>query len=486
LGGVDPSLVLAGFAATGLSMMSLVSLSILCSVYARKPRTAIVGTYLVILGYLSAAGLMTGLAAAFHGFANLAVLGRLTPLTVDDLVFALNAGNIFRTSYRLLETMGSGSSWSSEVPGLLRNYAIFHVSLTVLCAVWAVSRLRALALPEMRASGGVSRRALVRLRGRPSVSDSPVVWKEVFAEPRLQLNWLGRIACTLLVILSFVPPAWIAYYYWLDGPLHWRGNEISEAMNWYVRIAGTVVSCLTLLGVAVRASGAVGGERDRQTLDSLLTSPLDSSEILFGKLIGSVCSVRWGWLWLATIWALGLVSGGLSPVAVPLLVVAWLTYATFLAILGLWFSCACRTTLRANVGTLGAAVAAAVGHWLPWITCCVPLFISAGPGLDLSWIAQFQALALTPPLALGYLAFRGSDAYRVPEDERFMLFALLGLVCWATAAGLLWAATANRFRIQAHPTPLAPRQPSDSNGRIAKPLRNQDIAEQELEPGSPR
>src|SRR5207302_1261943 len=46
MGGVDPDFVLVGFAATGVTMISLASFGILCSVHARKSREAILLTYL--------------------------------------------------------------------------------------------------------------------------------------------------------------------------------------------------------------------------------------------------------------------------------------------------------------------------------------------------------------------------------------------------------------------------------------------------------
>src|SRR5205085_2520171 len=93
-------------------------------------------------------------------------------------------------------------------------------------------------------------------------------------------------------------------------------------------------------------------ERDRQTFDSLLTSPLDSDSILYGKWLGSILSVRWAWLWLGLIWGIGIVTGGLHLLAVPLLLGAWAVYAAFLSCVGLWFSIVSKTTLRANVYTL--------------------------------------------------------------------------------------------------------------------------------------
>src|SRR5262249_61815504 len=89
------------------------------------------------------------------------------------------------------------------------------------------------------------------------------------------------------------------------------------------RIAGACVGTLLLIGVAVRAAGSITGERDRQTLDSLLTSPLDSNDILTGKWLGSMLSMRRGWIWLGGIYFLALWCGGVQFICVFLGVGAW-------------------------------------------------------------------------------------------------------------------------------------------------------------------
>src|SRR5688500_2057016 len=98
---------------------------------------------------------------------------------------------------------------------------------------------------------------------------------------------------------------------------------MGRAVNQWVRVVGTLVACLTLLGVAVRAASSVSGERDRQTLDSLLTTPLDGNAILWAKWLGSVLSVRRAWAWLGLVWLLGGLTGGLYLPTVPWLVLAW-------------------------------------------------------------------------------------------------------------------------------------------------------------------
>src|SRR5262249_39086416 len=151
---------------------------------------------------------------------------------------------------------------------------------------------------------------LTRLFGRPRVGRSPMIWKEVFAEPGLRFGWIGRIVTLLLILASLVPLVFILYTFYdqmiggirVFGPGGGRSNggdpwfHLARNTTVWVRIVGTMVASLLLMTIAVRAANSVTGERDRRTLDELLTTPLSSFSILFAKWLGSVCSVRWAWL----------------------------------------------------------------------------------------------------------------------------------------------------------------------------------------------
>jgi ABC-type transport system involved in multi-copper enzyme maturation permease subunit len=509
MGGVDPDLVLAGFAATGLTMASLTALSILQSVYAKKPRDAIILTYLAAVAYLgiSTFALALQISGTVWSYAVDLPFG-LGSFTVGNVVEKLNVGNIFYCYGKLSQALMNRQSLADALPGILGSYALFHGLVTVICSVWAVLRLRAVAIKQ---TYGKKQKAPLNLRwgARPPIGRLPMIWKEVFAEGGLRLNWFGRIVVLLLVIASFVPGVWILIYYLEEWFADTRGfgrgqfimrwgtasnsfqaflEELGEAMNIWVRIAGTVVACLLLLAVAVRASTTVTGERDRQTWDSLLTTTLGSADILFGKWLGSILAVRWGWVWLGLIWALGLVTTGLHFIALPLLVVAWFVYAAFLATIGLWYSTTCQTSLRATVWTLMTAITAYGGHWFLW-SCCIPIFMAGGGpnAQNLEWIPQFQAFALTPPAALGWLAFQGdefkSNASGPNYPMNFTFYALFGLVLWGGATVALWAATNTRFRALTGRMPLLRRpSPRPIRGRL-KPLEVLDVVPADPEPG---
>jgi ABC-type Na+ efflux pump permease subunit len=216
---------------------------------------------------------------------------------------------------------------------------------------------------------------------------------------------------------------------------------VEEAVNQWVRSVGTIVASLVLLGIGIRAAGAVSGERERQTLDSLLTSSLMTKEILFAKWLGSILSVRWAFLWLCVIWSLGAVTGGLDVSCLPWLVVTWLVYAAFMASLGLCFSTSYSSTQRASIWVLT----------LSGILYGLPLLLSyffrgfMQIGLD--------SAAIIPPVAMNWLAFRAYDldmSYIHLENAMGVLISIvIGLMIWAGIAWCLWKLTIRRFNMLA-------------------------------------
>src|SRR5204862_707432 len=116
-------------------------------------------------------------------------------------------------------------------------------------------------------------------------------------------------------------------------------------------------------GALLHTSNSVTRERERDTLDGLLTLPVERHEILEAKWLGGPASLRLVALALAILWVFGLLTGGIHPLALLRLVLAVAASVEFLAGLGLWLSVVCRSSLRANM-------AAALCLWLvasgPW------------------------------------------------------------------------------------------------------------------------
>jgi hypothetical protein len=271
------------------------------------------------------------------------------------------------------------------------------------------------------------------------------------------------------VVAGFVPLIFIVDDF-IEGPT-WAGRPswelLSRSMNIWVRVLGSLVACLLLLAVAARASSSICNERDRQTFDALLTTPLDSNTILFAKWIGNILSVRWAWLWLGTIYALGLVSGGLHPLALPLLLGAWIVYAFVVSGIGLWFSMVSRTTLRATLWTLLCTTGAGVGHWVVWM-CCFPLRIALHrEPTVVEWFGKFQ-VGFTPPVALGWaFPFCSLNFRENRQTVEAILFGVLGVVCWIVLGAFLALVTSTRFRAVTGRTPLPRPQAAHAQRGLA-------------------
>lgn len=441
LGGIDPNLMIAGTATTALSVLNLAALSILCSVLAKRPRDAIAMTYLVAIAYM----ILSGASWLLVTKAFLPTWGN--PQLVEDCVHYANAGNPIAMIWLVVDALDRGTPLDKSLPHLLRDYAVFHAGLAVICVAWSIMRLRGIAL---RQNNGRSRRILLptfRVLTRPRVGSHPMLWKEIFAESGLRLNVFGWLAAGAMLAASGISLAYI-----LEGTS--PGNT-SENINMWVRICGTLVACFLLVAVAARAATSISNEKDHQTFDALLTTPLPGSNILFAKWVGNIVGVRWGWAWLGAIYGLGVVTGGLDMVALPLLVLAWLCYASAGSAMGLWFSLVSRSSLRATVWTLLSTVGIGLFHWLLWM-CILPFAMLSGSSDATLYerIVNVQ-IGFTPPLAMGISlsfpeetisAFRRRQMYYEPIG-----FALLGMLGWVAITVGFWVAANARFRLLTAP-----------------------------------
>lgn len=412
MGGVDPNMVVAGFAATGLTLLSVSSLSLLCSVCVRRVRDAIILTYFLIAGYL--------------GFSSLCYVP--PPGTMPLWATGANAGNIYSVVRRLRVALLTNEDLSTVLTDLLYDYAIFHLIIAAFCLLLAVLLVRERALRQM---SGPQARPRQAVGWRPPIRRLPMVWKELFMEPGLQLSWVGWLVLTPIILATLIHPATLLLQTLImlltGSPL-----PFSIDVHW-IRLSATIVSCVLLLGVALRAAGAITSERERETLDGLLTTPMQSHDILFAKWLGSLVSVRWGWLWVGVIWFAALLSGALYPPAFLLLFITWLVQAGTLAGIGLWFSTTAQTTQRATLTTLTVVLILFTLPGLMWLLC-TPMGLRE---------IELLASIFSPPVALYWLF---CDAAEFLAEELRGIGVLFGAFCYAMLAVFLWTFTRSRFR----------------------------------------
>ncbi len=444
LGGVDANLMLAGFAATGLTTLGIASVGILFSTLFQKPRDSIGLTYLFIVAFLSLTTFgksLTWGGAPFMGDPIIFFLeGTLTWTEASDFI---NVGNPIAVIGEVAMAIDR-ATLAADLPGLLTNYAIFHLTLSAICVGWSIARLRSIALSQT--VGGATKKVSIWERYRPPIGDLPMFWKELHIEGKMKLNWLAWGVVLVLVLLTigtglFIIGAFIWDSLFQRG-LQWR--NLSEAMNVWFRVAGTGVACLMLLIVAVRASTSIASERERDTFDALLTTPMSAETILWAKLVGALTSLRLAWVWFGCMVTIAVLTGGVHLLAVPILVVSWFVYAVFFAMLGMWFSMACQSSMRATVYTVLMSLLFGGGHWiLVGLLCYLPTMLIArgGPDVFLEYAAKFQA-AMTPPIVLGLYAYSwenlAQDFRRESDVKHLLVLSLFGLVLWSAACVVMW------------------------------------------------
>ena len=435
LGGVDPNLVLGAFAVTGLTMLSLASLSIVNSLYATKPRTAIFLTYIEMTAYLLLSAVLpwsNGWGVSNGFFFDWFASG--------NIIVAI--GRLFLTPTFGFAGLPGTTLLGTTLGDVLFDYALFHLIVAAACILWVGLRFR----PYSRkfASRGRRRSFAVSLwqRRLPRIRTEPMLWKELHAEPTFRFNRTGMIATAVLLWsgLFFMLFLFLMLYYKSPAP-----EIIADNMNFGVRTLGTLVACIMLVAVGVRAANSVTGERDRLTLDSLLASTLEPLAILRAKWLGSVLCLRRGWWVLLAIWIAGVWTGGLSPLAVLLLAGAWLAYASFAAHVGLWFSVACRSTFRATVSTVIVLLLAGGGYWLLGFCCLSPLSLI----IDERWTANLASLtyAYTPVGSFSALAIPAMPPPFTPrvESEHEIAVAVAGALAYFLVGWIFWFRARRRF-----------------------------------------
>ncbi len=372
LGGVDPVFIVTWAGSTAVALVGFSCVSLLSSVISRRPRDAIALSYFLVFGYL----ILSGVSWAFKNPAWAPAWVNL--VTLEKYLYLGSAGNPIVMAVLAYEQLEAGYPVDILLTNYLRDFAIFELSISLVCCIASVLLLRVCALGQNVAR----KRSWFRIHWpRPRVFDYPLVWKELFVEKGLHVNVLGRLLFCLLLAIS------LAILWYMTRTPH--RNGFADVLGPWIQIVGMIGACLLLLTVGGRAATSMSSERDKATLDALLTCPVETDAILFSKWLGAVLSIRWGMLCLAFMYALGVYADAIKWYTLPLMMTAWFIYSGVAAILGLWYSVTCQTSTSATIWTYLSTAGLAVGHWLDML-CMVPLFL-AGTYEPLRYLVLMQA-----------------------------------------------------------------------------------------------
>lgn len=465
LGGIPLLLIVGGFAVSLMTLLSIACLSTFNSVLAAKPRTAIFVAYAELAAYFISSLLLQELS---------------DPLTLPPAAGWYCAGNPYLALNKLRTELAASGTLGPGAAAVIWQYLYIHAFLAALFLGASLLGLRL--WHRWQASQGSHRAFIVLRKARrlPAIGSRPMIWKEVYAEPFLRVNRGGKILLTSLWFVCLLGGAILLggliylHYTCVVSAQGYTDRTTAEDISNTVRRLTIVIGCFSALGAAIHAAGVFAGERDRQTMESLLATPLTNAAIIWGKWWGCFLSVRRAWYLLAAIWIVGAITEVVSPLHIPALVAACAIYVAFAASLGMWYSLVCRTTLRAMVWTLCLLVLLGGGHqlftWMLRPLLNPPNRLGTTPSVfmrhvrtPVEMIEDVQDQGLTPPSVLNWLCSlnrltpRGSfpplilpareegSRYQSREAQFDPLACALGLIVYAGAAAWLLVMIHRRF-----------------------------------------
>jgi hypothetical protein len=206
-----------------------------------------------------------------------------------------------------------------------------YAGVAVFFLVWTIRQIRPLYSHQIEAAG----RSYLSLwkSARREVDDHPVRWREAVCKDKLPRG----LAIGVLATTSCVSSAAIAYSH-------------QPSLFLY---QGVVFLFLASLVAGVRTSGTVSGERERQTWDSLLLTPLDTWDLILDKANGALDCLHpyfVAYAVPATLIALWTGAGALL-LTVSMLLVTWAA-VYYMAATGILYSVRSSSSWRSLVATL--------------------------------------------------------------------------------------------------------------------------------------
>ena len=234
------------------------------------------------------------------------------------------------------------------------------------------------------------------------VWDNPVAWREVktIAVHR-RMRWARIFALLILVMVS--TPVWVVYL----SDLIERGRALpSDLGNFVIVIVCT--SVITWLLMCLQGSMSFAFERDRSTLDALLTTPLTGNQIVLGKLAGIVRSSAFALAFPLLFISMAVAHQVMSWRAALLGAVIVVAGAVLAAAWGLYCSISTATSIKAATHAFLVALILLIG---------APLLL--GTEMILQPRLQREILPATmasPSLNLGYAIYENAD-HSSPGDR---------------------------------------------------------------------
>jgi ABC-type transport system involved in multi-copper enzyme maturation permease subunit len=452
-GGVDVGLLALSYGATLTTGFLIAAMAILVSTLSGRPLRAIMASYSVVIAWLVLPFLPgpSGTGPGPPGLSSwigegIAVVQRCVGITNPFYV-------------------GGEVSWtpSRELVFGLAWMMVAQVGIAALLIVAAAAMLRPLA---RRAGSSASRFKLLSfLFSRRSLlphracGDRPILWKECHVARTTVLTRLVIALALLGIAILGGSEIWrISAAAIGELRVHGYGSQAlhpaRDELNFLLRELIVHLYIAMALITATRSALNFTSEIEKETWTSLIATPLDRSEILGGKILGTFWGMRWlGLSYLAFV-GLGLAAGAVHPLAGLLVLVELSIFVAFAAALGTAFSLSSKSSVYALGGTMLTLLVINGGY----LMCCV--FVTISPAVFFAITPWIQGLSLA---TYGEV----EQSMRAEYNGLGAGVIILSLLCYGIAILALLGFCKARFDVVAD-------RPSRDNPLRRKPPRKVD------------
>ena len=131
----------------------------------------------------------------------------------------------------------------------------------------------------------------------------------------------------------------------------YTGTDFQTTTMIFLVLAFIQMAAICLI-MPVLTAGSISGERERQTLDLLLTAPIRSITVVLGKLSSSLCNMILFIISSLPAMTLAFLYGGIQWKFLFVFLVAILVTALFCGAIGIWCACVFKKTILSIVMTL--------------------------------------------------------------------------------------------------------------------------------------
>ena len=430
--GVEPEIILYTFGYFGVTMLSLAGLAALGSVKAATKKASGGWILKYVIPYLALSFSLQMLQNYpsiwfFPGAPN-----RMPTVSVGDVVDWISTGNLVARLTTWFQVAGGG------VAGIARDfpaYAAFHTAVGLLACMRAASLLRGFSAEDRLSGGGKTNEDARTVR--PPIDDYPIRWKEQFCNPLLaKFGNRKRANGIAFFVLFGIPTA--AFLVASVSDVGGYGKDIIAGARFYPML----IVVLMMSSASTYGLYSIAQERERDTLTSLLLTPIEPKEIMAQK--------RRGILGLTRGIAIGLVLASIGPIACGAW--AWWAYPVLVAFaIELAFIGVARGMLQsANAPTV--EVAQRRNGWQTLIALVVGsalfgLLIYLTGGMDSP--LKYLFVGLIPPAAVIGLG----AAQEVPFNVLWLYAGgyVLGFFSNLLIARWLWRLAVRRFEAACDP-----------------------------------